>query len=166
MRSKTSSSVVKPFISCPSAGSLRIAAASPGAGRRRMPDEMTGRRFPPPWTVEETQPCFIVRDHNGQALAFVYCEDEPGRRTTGKLLTRDEARRIPVNIAKLPSCLAPNRARTRMRSFIGDSGASVLPAADDHNFLGKDSHKSGKTDVLRCDQWRGACSLTRQTLRA
>ncbi len=26
---------------------------------------------------------FIVRDANGQALAFVYCEDEPGRRTTG-----------------------------------------------------------------------------------
>jgi hypothetical protein len=33
-----------------------------------------------------------VRDANGQALAFVYCEDEPGRRTTAKLLTRDEAR--------------------------------------------------------------------------
>ena len=29
-----------------------------------------------------------MRDANGQALAFVYCEDEPGRRTTGKLLTR------------------------------------------------------------------------------
>jgi hypothetical protein len=66
---------------------------------------MTDRRFPPPWTVEETEPCFIVRDHNGQALAFVYCEDEPGRRTTAKLLTRDEARRIAVNIAKLPGLL-------------------------------------------------------------
>ena len=29
---------------------------------------MTTRRFPPPWTVEETDPCFIVRDANGQAL--------------------------------------------------------------------------------------------------
>ncbi len=48
---------------------------------------------------------FIVRDGNGQALAFVYCEDEPGRRTTGKLLTRDEARRISANIAKLPDLL-------------------------------------------------------------
>jgi hypothetical protein len=43
-----------------------------------------------------------VRDANKQALAFVYCEDEPGRRTTAKLLTRDEARRIAANIAKLP----------------------------------------------------------------
>jgi hypothetical protein len=36
------------------------------------------RRFPPPWTVEETDACFIV---HGQALAYVYCEDEPGRRS-------------------------------------------------------------------------------------
>ena len=63
------------------------------------------RRFPPPCTVEETAPCFIVRDHNGQALAFVYCEDEPGRRSTGKLLTRDEAQRIATNIALLPELL-------------------------------------------------------------
>jgi hypothetical protein len=28
------------------------------------------RRFPPPWTIAEyNDACFIVRDHNGQALA-------------------------------------------------------------------------------------------------
>jgi hypothetical protein len=45
------------------------------------------RRFPPPWTVEEQPACFVVRDHNGQALAYVYFEDEPGRRSAAKLLT-------------------------------------------------------------------------------
>jgi hypothetical protein len=28
------------------------------------------RRFPPPWPAEETEACFIVRDHNGQALSI------------------------------------------------------------------------------------------------
>jgi hypothetical protein len=44
--------------------------------------------------------CFIVHDANGHALAYVYFEEEPGRRAAAKLLTRDEARRIAVNIAK------------------------------------------------------------------
>ncbi len=73
-------------------------------GTRAAPDLMPGsRRFPPPWTAEETDACFIVRDHNGQTLAYVYFEDEPGRRTAASLLTPDEARRIAANIAKIPA---------------------------------------------------------------
>ena len=41
------------------------------------------RRFPPPWSVEETDACFIVRDANGQALAYVYFEEEPERAKPG-----------------------------------------------------------------------------------
>ena len=52
---------------------------------------MPERRFPPPWSVGETDACFIVRDHNGQALAYVYFEEEPGRRSAAaKLLTRND----------------------------------------------------------------------------
>jgi hypothetical protein len=65
----------------------------------------SSRRFPPPWTVEETDACFIVKDGAGQSLAYVYFEEESGRRAAAKLLTRDEARRIAVNIAKLPGLL-------------------------------------------------------------
>jgi hypothetical protein len=42
------------------------------------------------------------RDANGQALSYVYYESEPGRRSAAKLLSKDEARRIAANIAKLP----------------------------------------------------------------
>jgi len=35
------------------------------------------RRFPPPWSVEETDACFIVKDSAGQKLAHVYFQDEP-----------------------------------------------------------------------------------------
>jgi hypothetical protein len=81
----------------------RAADRAPARGRH-VPVEQ--RRFPPPWDIEEhNRSCFIVRDNNGQALSYVYYETEPGRRTAANLLTRDEARRIAANIAKLPERL-------------------------------------------------------------
>ena len=61
------------------------------------------RPFPPPSTIEDNGACFIVRDGDKQAMAYVYFENEAGRRSSAKLLTRDEAFLIAVNIAKLPS---------------------------------------------------------------
>ena len=58
--------------------------------------------LPPPWSIEElNDACFVVRDSNGQQLAYVYYEDEPQRRAAAKLLTKDEARRIAANVVKL-----------------------------------------------------------------
>jgi hypothetical protein len=51
---------------------------------------MPERRFPPPWSVEDIGAAFVVMDSAGQKLAYVYYEDEPGRRSATKLLTHRE----------------------------------------------------------------------------
>jgi hypothetical protein len=89
------------------------------------------RRFPSPWTAEETDACFIVRDVNRQALAYVYCEDEPGRRAAAKLLTRDGApadrceRRQVAGVA-IASGALPNichRSQTKQSALLNDARA-------------------------------------------
>jgi hypothetical protein len=66
---------------------------------------MPERHFPSPWSVEELDSCFAVKDLNGQALAYMYFEKEPRRRYRRELLTRDEAQRIAAIFAKLPELL-------------------------------------------------------------
>jgi hypothetical protein len=74
------------------------------AGQRESRN-MTPRRFPPPWSVDELEACFVVKDDADQKVAYVYFEEDPGRRSAAKLLSKDEARRIAANIAKLPKLL-------------------------------------------------------------
>ena len=66
---------------------------------------MTSRRFPPPWTVEQIAGGFKVLDANGQALVYVYARETKAEADIAKVLTTDEARRIAVNVAKLPGLL-------------------------------------------------------------
>jgi hypothetical protein len=40
---------------------------------------MTSRRFSPPWTIEETAACFIVRDYDARWMAALIDATSPDR---------------------------------------------------------------------------------------
>jgi len=72
------------------------------------------RRFPAPWTIDEANDaCFIVRDHNGQALAYVYFEDEPGRRFRGEIIGAGRGEALIASThqssARFTSCTGQDR---------------------------------------------------------
>jgi len=58
-------------------------------------------RFPPRWSIEDIRAAFVVKDSAAQKLGYFHYKEEMGRRSSAKLLTKDEARRIAANFAKL-----------------------------------------------------------------
>jgi hypothetical protein len=70
-------------------------------------------RFPRLWRAEAIPGGHVVRDANGQALAYVYSRENEAEARQAKVLTADEARRIAVNIARLPKLL--RLAKTYLR---------------------------------------------------
>jgi hypothetical protein len=63
------------------------------------------RRFRAPWRVDKVPGGYVVRDAGRQALAYVYSRDNEAEARQAKVLTADVARRIAVNIARLPELL-------------------------------------------------------------
>jgi hypothetical protein len=54
------------------------------------------RRSPAPWRADKVPRSYVVRDANGQALAYLYSRDNDAEARQAKVLTKDEARRKPA----------------------------------------------------------------------
>jgi hypothetical protein len=79
--------------------------AIPGPAALPSSPRMTSRRFPAPRYADKIPGGYVVRDANGQALAYLYSRDNEDEARQAKVLTKDEARRIAINMARLPELL-------------------------------------------------------------
>jgi hypothetical protein len=70
-----------------------------------MTEVQPSRPFRRPFRLIDHEESFEVIDAAGTALAFLYFEDDPRRRSTMKRMTREDARRLAVQIVRLPETL-------------------------------------------------------------
>jgi hypothetical protein len=109
---------------------------------------MTSRRFPAPWQVEQIPGGYKVLYASGQALAYIYARDTREQADIAKVLTFDEARRIAVNVARLPEvahgaiedagdrrCCRNRTRRGTSRLDAGCTQHSLLRFAGDHRLV-------------------------------
>jgi hypothetical protein len=90
---------------------------------------VTERHFPPPWTVEEQSACFVVRDGNGQALAYIYFEDATVRELTLRrnfLRQREAKMKIWSRLLLGVAGVAPGGSRGSRYSHSHPNGCSPL----------------------------------------
>ena len=71
---------------------------------------MTSRCFPAPRHADKMPGGHVVRDANGQALAYLYSRDDPTEALQAKMLTLDEARRIAIKHRAVVGAIREGRA--------------------------------------------------------
>ena len=76
---------------------------------------MVQRPLPGLWTVEEYRDISdLARDASNFVVAYVDFANEPGRRATAGLMTKDEARKVAAGIAKSPDLVRCATGRRQM----------------------------------------------------
>ncbi|SDR63585.1 hypothetical protein SAMN05519103_08787 [Rhizobiales bacterium GAS113] len=73
------------------------------------------KAFHRPWRLVEHDESFAVVDASNTTLMLIYHEDEPGRRSSMKRLSREDARRLAAQAVKLPELLEELRQHRAAR---------------------------------------------------
>jgi hypothetical protein len=76
-----------------------------GRGLDQQPGNGTTLRMPMVRSGSTINRSQADAEDNGQALAYIYSRDNEAEALQAKVLTKDEARRVAVNIARLPGLL-------------------------------------------------------------
>lgn len=66
-------------------------------------------RFRVPWSIDPQEESFIIKDADGWPLCYIYYEDDKFRAAALQRLTKDEARRLAVQIERIPELLKIER---------------------------------------------------------
>ncbi len=88
--------------------------------------------FRPPFDFEEHPESFVVVDADKNPLCYIYYSEDKARRHAMRRLTKDEARRMAVQVARLPDLLKIEKiakAEAAGASF-GDCGNGFLNAGN------------------------------------
>src|SRR5262249_33443582 len=82
-----------------------------------------------PWSVEEQEACFVARDHSGQALAYVYYENEPGRRSARQVAHQGRGAADRGEYRQAAGCC---RSRNHINGIEGSAQRAGYMASDFH----------------------------------
>jgi hypothetical protein len=84
-----------------------------GEPLKRYQRALTDRHFPPPWTVAKLTGGLVVRDANGQSLAYVYYRENHSDTGMARVLTRMKRGGSPPTSPNYLGCLErrPNKKR-------------------------------------------------------
>ncbi|SEF15199.1 hypothetical protein SAMN05444161_9210 [Rhizobiales bacterium GAS191] len=74
--------------------------------------------FHRPWKLVEHDESFAVVDASNTALALVYFEEESGRRSSMRRLSREDARRLATQVVRLPELLEELRQHRTARDTL------------------------------------------------
>ena len=124
---------------------------------------MPERRFPPPWSVGETNACFIVCDANRQALAYVYFEDQQGRRTAQRSTARSRAHTPLRRFILICGALCPSSPRSVIVSPCSKQPASTARTAQQSTSLfapRRDRHQTTRLNVAGVARRFGAAKAS------